>query len=447
MKDHTQINNEAFAIIELFAGVGGFRLGLEGDYRNGKFYSSISLYSKEIKEPGAFVTGYANQFEPGRKNQFAAKVYRDYYKDNILDNTDVAEVNADKILDSIVNRTTKNKQPLMLVGGFPCQDYSVANGLHTSKGLVGKKGVLWWEIYRLISELKAKKRQPEILLLENVDRLLVSPANQRGRDFAIMLYTLSDLGYTVEYKVINAAEYGFPQKRKRVFILAYLKSSPLNHNAKYHKNIRTEFPVNDSVSFDELNLSLYKSGSLVESLKYLEDQFHFKKSPFGNAGICRGKKVYSFKEKSSLPEDCRSLGSILIKEESRIPEEFYVSNVDLQKWKEYKGAKKILRYKPNGDPYYFAEGKMNLFDPVDSPARTIITSEGGASASRTKHLIEFNGKQRRLIPIELERLNMFPDDITKHPEVSDTERAFMMGNALVVGVIERFRNLIVSKYV
>ena len=439
------MKKQKFAVIELFAGVGGFRLGLEGDERNGTFYSAISNYKAKIENPGYFVTGYANQYEPGRKKQFAAKVYKDYYRDNVLQNEDIAKVNYEDIQSSFKSKKI-NPDRLILVGGFPCQDYSVANGLHTSKGLIGKKGVLWWEIYRLIKELRSQKQQPEVLLLENVDRLLVSPAKQRGRDFAIMLYTLNYLGYTVEYKVINAAEYDFPQKRKRVFIFAYLKKSPLNHRKQYHKNIREEFRVDYSETLEKLDLALYKNKGLLNSLNQLENEFHFKSGPFGNAGICRNFKVYPFKEKGSISENCKTLGEVLLKEKGDVFKELIVDKHSLEKWKEYKGAKKILRFKPNGEPYYFSEGKMNLFDSLNAPSRTIITSEGGNSASRTKHLIKSGRGQRRLHPIELERLNMFPDNITNHENVSSTERAFMMGNALVIGIVEKFRNLIIEYY-
>ena len=103
----------------------------------------------------------------------------------------------------------------LVVGGFPCQDYSVAKTLSSSLGLEGKKGVLWWQIMRLI-----KSQRPKMVFLENVDRLLKSPASQRGRDFAIMLASLSDAGYFVEWRVVNAAEYGFPQRLSRKVRLA-----------------------------------------------------------------------------------------------------------------------------------------------------------------------------------------------------------------------------------
>lgn len=439
------MKKQKFAVIELFAGVGGFRLGLEGDKRNGTFYSAISDYKAKIENPGYFVTGYANQYEPGRKNQFAAKAYKAFYNDDVLQNEDIGKVDYRDIINSIKKRDIDTER-LMLVGGFPCQDYSVANGLHTSKGLVGNKGVLWWEIRRLIEELKNIKKQPEILLLENVDRLLVSPAKQRGRDFAIMLYTLSNLGYTVEYKVINATHYGFPQKRKRVFILAYLKTSKLENKSKQHSNISAVFPSSDSKQLEEIDLSLYTEQNVLESLKNLEENFVFKKSPFGNAGIMKGMKVFPFVDSSKIPVDCKTLGSILVKGRTKIPHEFWVQPHELEKWRQCKGAKKIPRVKPNGEPYIFSEGAMSLFDSRKSPSRTIITSEGGRGALRTRHLIKYGKSQRRLLPIELERLNMFPDNITNHSFISSAQRAFLMGNALVVGVVESFRNLIIDKY-
>ena len=90
-----------------------------------------------------------------------------------------------------------------------------------------------------------------------------------------------------------------------------------------------------------------------------------------------------------------------------------------------------------GYEYIFSEGAMSCPDPLDRPSRTVITGEGGASPSRTKHIIKQGRTWRRLTPVELERLNMFPDNHTELNEVSDGRRAFFMGNALVVGVIER----------
>ena len=105
----------------------------------------------------------------------------------------------------------------VLVGGFPCQDYSVATTIKNSKGLKGKKGVLWWSIERIIRE---KKNKPKYLILENVDRLLKSPSNQRGRDFAVMLGCLNQLGYPVEsVGVVKTISFVIDVKGDKDFIL------------------------------------------------------------------------------------------------------------------------------------------------------------------------------------------------------------------------------------
>jgi DNA (cytosine-5)-methyltransferase 1 len=120
-----------------------------------------------------------------------------------------------------------------------------------------------------------------------------------------------------------------------------------------------------------------------------------------------------------------------------VTEEFYIDKNDLDKWKYLKGPKKEMRTNAQGFEYNYSEGGMIFPDPLDKPSRTIITGEGGKSASRFKHVIQTPKGFRRLSPVEIERLNMFPDDHTKLEGVSDTKRAFFMGNALVVGVIEK----------
>lgn len=199
-------------VVELFAGVGGFRLGLEG--WNGK--SASSGYKKVLKSPYKIV--WSNQWEPSTKMQHASLVYENCFGKNGHSNEDISQVDVSVIPDHD-----------LLVGGFPCQDYSVATTLKNSKGLIGKKGVLWWSIHKIISE---KQNKPKYLFLENVDRLVISPSGQRGRDFAIILQSLNDLGYAVEWRVINAADFGMPQRRRRIFILAYLKGTSIYESLK-----------------------------------------------------------------------------------------------------------------------------------------------------------------------------------------------------------------------
>jgi DNA (cytosine-5)-methyltransferase 1 len=122
---------------------------------------------------------------------------------------------------------------------------------------------------------------------------------------------------------------------------------------------------------------------------------------------------------------------------NKVPAEFYILKKDLVQWKYLKGSKSEARVSSaNGHTYAYSEGAMVFPDALDKPSRTIITGEGGRSPSRFKHVVSQDGKRfRRLTPVELERLNMFPDGHTRG--VSDTWRAFFMGNALVVGVVER----------
>jgi DNA (cytosine-5)-methyltransferase 1 len=407
-------------VAELFAGVGGFRLGLEG--WQGK--SPMSNYKQPISPN--FEVVWSNQWEPSTKLQHASGIYIKRFGEEHHSNADIASVKATDIPDHD-----------MLVGGFPCQDYSVAKQLKQSQGISGKKGVLWWEIHRLIEE-KGDKR-PKYLVLENVDRLLKSPVTQRGRDFAIILASLSDLGYAVEWRVINAADYGMPQKRRRVFIIGYHKSTGIYKKIKDAGDwIKTdglfarEFPIQQST---EEAAAFTLDGDLAE----LTEQFNKTTgtiSPFHNAGLMLDRKVWSIATKPEHDGD-KTLLRDIIQEAKLVPEEYYLGE-DLDKWRYLKGSKKEPRMKTNGETFYYTEGPLPFPDPLDRPARTIITSEGGKTASRFKHVVLQNKKLRRLTPVELERANMFPDGHTA--EANDTKRAFFMGNALVVGIIEKIGN-------
>lgn len=133
----------------------------------------------------------------------------------------------------------------------------------------------------------------------------------------------------------------------------------------------------------------------------------------------------------------RNLKDVLL-EEHQIPETFYIKEKELARWKIKKGAKQIPRiHKKTGEPYFYREGKVAFPDALDKPSRTILTREGGTYIAREKHVVKVNGRYRRLHPKELERLNGFPDDFTKCDGITDNQRAFFMGNALVIGIIEK----------
>jgi len=406
-------------VVELFAGVGGFRLGLE------KYNQKKSLKTVEIV--------WSNQWEPSTKIQHASMVYETRFGNENHSNEDIAKVKVKEIPDHD-----------LLVGGFPCQDYSVATTLKNSKGLQGKKGVLWWEIYRILNE---KKKKPKYLFLENVDRLLKSPSKQRGRDFAIMLKSLSELGYAVEWRVINAADYGMPQRRRRVFITAYHKTSELyqkmsNSNFEdwilYDGILAKSFPV----IFDK-NKSEFE---LNDSVEVISNEFNKggKKSLFEMNGVFINSVVHTMKTKPVFDGNYTKLKDIIIKD-SEVPKEFFISDDDLDKWNYLKGAKKEVRETKEGFKYNYSEGAMIFPDSLNNSSRTIITGEGGKSPSRFKHVIKTKKGYRRLTPVELEKLNMFPENHTKLSGITDTKRAFFMGNALVVGVVERIANSLVKK--
>ncbi|MGG1629626.1 DNA (cytosine-5-)-methyltransferase [Rossellomorea sp. NRS-1567] len=387
-------------VIELFAGVGGFRIGLES--------------------AGGFDVVWGNQWEPSKKAQHAFDCYeRRFENQGIHSNEDISTVDGE---------TFKNQDIDMIVGGFPCQDYSVARSLNGEKGLQGKKGVLFWEITRLMRETS-----PRYVLLENVDRLLKSPSKQRGRDFSIMLASFRDLGYSVEWRVINAAEYGQAQRRRRVFIFATKNETPYVINRRsfdesqmIHEEgfFAKAFPVKEGISEKKKPQSFIMKKDLVE----ISDEFSMN---YYNAGIMRDDLVYT-EEVTPMEESSIPLSEIL---QSDVDEKYYLSEAAIEKFTYLKGPKKIERTSATGHKYVFSEGGMAFPDSLDKPGRTMLTSEG--TVNRSSHVVEDpqTKRLRILTPVECERLNGFPDEWTEG--MTDRMRYFCMGNALVVGLIER----------
>lgn len=393
--------NPVGTVAELFAGVGGFRIGLAA---------------------AGFKTVFSNQWEPSTKVQHASDVYVARFGEEGHSNEDISKV--EKL----------PKKVDLLVGGFPCQDYSVAKSLNTSKGLRGKKGVLWWEILRLVS-----KHKPQFIFLENVDRLLKSPSTQRGRDFAVMLNTLGEEGYEIEWRVVNSADYGFPQRRIRVFIVARKKKAGKKDPKKIILKtgiLARALPVLGS-ELDVQEIDLNEDADVISS----NFNKNSDKSPFLSSGYFVDGVAYTLKTQAKRTEAKSVLGDVLQKD-SEVPDEYWVSASRLKDWKYLKGAKSIERkHKSSGVKYNYAEGKMAFPDLLTNPSRTILTGEGGTTPSRFKHIIQTKNGWRRLTPIELERLNGFPDDWTKfdsnNKEITNGRRAFFMGNALVIGLIEK----------
>ncbi len=415
------------SVAELFAGVGGFRLGLEG-------YDDPKEPGFAKPSAGPFKTIWANQWEPpgSPAKQFAWRCYEERFGADSCINRDINEV-----LDAHESGELEIPDVDMVVGGFPCQDYSVAKPLSQAGGIDGKKGVLWWDIYRFL-HLKA----PRYVLLENVDRLLKSPASQRGRDFAIMLSCFADLGYSVEWRVVNSAEYGAPQRRKRVYIYAELAASAWDLEERLKTGVlATALPVQEVSSFSRVEIP----DDPYEATQSFNTRSGAK-SPFLTAGVMQGCHVLTTDVLEAYEGERKTLKDVIVPEEE-VPAEFYIDADRLERWRYLKGAKREERIdKRTGFKYRYSEGSMAFPDLLENPSRTILTGEGGAGASRFKHVIKVGERYRRLVPDELDLLQGFPKGWTD-TSMTDGQRAFCMGNALVVQIPHEIGKVIAQRHV
>ena len=393
-------------ICELFAGVGGFRLGFD-------------------RLESGWKTTWFSQWEPGARTQWAHDCYVQHFGDS-------ADLNNEFHTGEDISTMDKQAIPdhTLLVGGFPCQDYSVAHTLSSSHGIEGKKGVLGWQIRDTII---AKK--PPFCIFENVDRLLKSPAKQRGRDFGVILACLAKEGYSVEWRVVNAAQYGAAQRRRRTFIFAYRNDTIYGQKmadisadmiVKNGGLMAKAFPIQNIGQITETVIG----GDIVD----VSDNFAF---AFETAGyMCKG-RIYTAKV-TEQEEEPITLGKILQK---NVDDKFYITNEKMPKWTYLKGAKKIPRKSADGHEYTFSEGPIAFPDPWDRPGRTMLTSE--STINRSTHVVSDpgTGRLRLLTPVEAERLQGFDDEWT-NTGMPDRMRYFCMGNALVVPMITRMGSIL-----
>lgn len=417
-------------VLELFAGVGGFRIGLENAH------------------PDYFETLWSNQWEPSRKSQDAFEVYNYHFPDSENINVSIADITDEQFAEMNAD---------MIVGGFPCQDYSVARSKKNEQGIEGQKGVLFWEIIRATRIIR-----PRFLILENVDRLLKAPSKQRGRDFAIMLTAFNNLGYSVEWRVINAADYGRSQRRRRVFFFIYRNDIPFAHQMDqrfeeqeqvfdenryddyiFHEGLfATQFPI--------LNTPVKKRHvyyELPEDIVEVSDNFS---GTVWNTGVMRHGRYYSIDTAPNYDGKPITLGEILQNEEE-VPEKFFINDpAKLEKFQYLRGPKRIERTSADGHTYIYSEGGMSPTDDLNLPARTMLTSEG--TVNRSTHFLHVNERYRLITPVEAERLQDFPDNWTALKrlsdgtvtEVSDKMRMFFMGNALVTDIVRKIAEFIVE---
>lgn len=417
-------------VLELFAGVGGFRIGLEN------------------ANPDYFRTLWSNQWEPSRKSQDAFEVYNYHFPDSENINISIADITDEQFAEMNAD---------MIVGGFPCQDYSVARSKKNEQGIEGQKGVLFWEIIRATRIIR-----PRFLILENVDRLLKAPSKQRGRDFAIMLTAFNSLGYSVEWRVINAADYGRSQRRRRVFFFIYRNDIPFAHQMDqrfeeqeqvfdenryddyiFHEGLfATQFPI--------MNTPVKKRHvyyELPEDIVEVSDNFS---GTVWNTGVMRHGRYYSIDTAPNYDGEPITLGEILQNEEE-VPEKFFINDsAKLEKFQYLRGPKRIERTSADGHTYIYSEGGMSPTDDLNLPGRTMLTSEG--TVNRSTHFLHVNGRYRLITPVEAERLQDFPDNWTALKrlsdgtvtDVSDKMRMFFMGNALVTDIVRKIAEFIVE---
>ncbi|WP_410536288.1 DNA cytosine methyltransferase [Streptococcus salivarius] len=417
-------------VLELFAGVGGFRIGLEN------------------ANPDYFRTLWSNQWEPSRKSQDAFEVYNYHFPDSENINISIADITDEQFAEMNAD---------MIVGGFPCQDYSVARSKKNEQGIEGQKGVLFWEIVRATRIIR-----PRFLILENVDRLLKAPSKQRGRDFAIMLTAFNNLGYSVEWRVINAADYGRSQRRRRVFFFIYRNDIPFAHQMDqrfeeqeqvfdenryddyiFHEGLfATQFPI--------MNTPVKKRHvyyELPEDIVEVSDNFS---GTVWNTGVMRHGRYYSIDTAPNYDGEPITLGEILQNEEE-VPEKFFINDpAKLEKFQYLRGPKRIERTSADGHTYIYSEGGMSPTDDLNLPGRTMLTSEG--TVNRSTHFLHVNERYRLITPVEAERLQDFPDNWTALKrlsdgtvtEVSDKMRMFFMGNALVTDIVRKIAEFIVE---
>lgn len=401
-------------VVEMFAGVGGFHLGLSKASQN-------------------FKVVWANQYEPTRKNQFAFKIYKKNFPKTPASNEDITKLNKEEIPEMD-----------LLVGGFPCQDYSVATS--GAQGIMGKKGVLWWDIHEVIY-----LKSPRYIFLENVDRLLASPgvrSNQPGRDFGMMLRTLSELGYCVSWKMINAADYGYPQRRRRTYIFGFKNNTEFCN--KLSKIIKDEDEIinfltnmapfsstmtNESIH-DIQKIDLFK----IEFLTEFSDTFSTNKG-FRKTGFMIDGKVFMADYIPKARKEV-TLGEIIIPNLEN--EELYLTPEKADKFKELKNGFQMEKISRTGHAYKYGMGKMEFPDSLSKPARTMVTSE--STVSRMSHVVKDpgNNRLRLLSPEEAERINTFPERWTELEGVTESNRYFTMGNALVVDIIKEIGEEIIK---
>lgn len=251
---------EKLRVASLFCGCGGTDVGLLGDFDFlGKHYNSNGMQIV-----------YANDIDDNACNIF---------KKNfgiIPDNRDIREVKSDDIPEFDI-----------LTGGFPCQSFSIVAQNPQRLGVKDERGKLFFEMCRIL-----KEKQPKCFIAENVKGILT--ANKKSA-FPLILKEFEDSGYDVQYRILNSANYGVPQKRERVIIVGF--RSDLNIKFDFPENI-----INDESKFEPLEKVVEKS---------VDEKYFF--SQRAVEGMLRRRESMNKGRAQDLSKPCNTVGAHLAK--------------------------------------------------------------------------------------------------------------------------------------
>lgn len=383
---------KAMKYFSLFSGIGGFELGLQKAYveiTNRNKIGKIKNNKKEIqtarqrlesaKGKGSGPAQRRNSKLPDRMHdsgtphcvgyseidKHAIKIYEKYFPKH-KNFGDIKKINA-RILPRFD----------LLVAGFPCQSFSIAG---KRKGFDDTRGTLFFDIARIV-----RIKRPRLLLLENVKGLL---SHEQGRTFATILRTLDELGYDLQWQVLNSKNYGVPQNRERILIVGHLRGTT-----------RPEvFPLKETDGATDKRL---KSGNSSREVAQTIRQ------RYGNGTGSHIQQLNHPKHSNDRVYDPKGISPTLNTMQGGNRQPFVVAERG-----RYTTKGKI---KQNPEPRY--DGVSNTLTSVEKDNRV------------------FDGmKIRRLTPVECERLQGFPDGWTEG--VSDTQRYKTIGNAVTVNLVQ-----------
>jgi len=341
--------------IELFSGVGGFRLGIERAFGNSSQGERLfeCVFSCEI-------------------DKYCVQVYNRQFKER-YEPTDITTVRAEELPDFD-----------LLCGGFPCQAFSIAG---KRRGFQDTRGTLFFEIARIL-----KVKRPQFVFLENVKGLL---NHNKGETFRVIIQALSELGYDVQWMVLNSKFFGVPQNRERVFIIGSIRGTSRPEILPFEEG--AEFDIGGSATHVARTITsqYYKQGQWEQYI--MRKQFDVS----GKGYKSQQDRVYHPNGIMCCLPNFNPVNKLNIFDEKK--PKVMVHRGVLRKGKFGNGLKKEMSF------------------TLDQTCGRDLTIKEGV-------------RIRRLTPIECERLQGFPDNWTDG--VSDTQRYKMMGNAVTVNVIK-----------